>query len=89
MKLADMSGKEIQAIDVFAAAIKYMKDHFLDKVHNGNDKEKLITVRDVHFIITVPAIWSDLSKQFMRQAAVQVSTLTLVMLNKLRCHAHF
>lgn len=70
MKLAEIFHKEVPAIDVFAAAIEYMKDHFLDKLHNGNDKEKVVTVKDVHFILTVPAIWSDLSKQFMRQAAI-------------------
>ena len=77
MKLADMFNKEIKALDVFAAAIEYIKDHFLDKLHNGNGKEKIVTVKDIHFIITVPAIWSDLSKQFMRQAAINVR-LTLV-----------
>ena len=72
MKIADMFDKELPALDVFAAAIEYMMNHFLDKLHNGSDKEKIITVKDVHFMITVPAIWSDLSKQFMRQAAVNV-----------------
>ena len=69
MKLADMFDKEIEALDIFAAAIEYLKDHFLDKLHT---KGIQVTVDDVHFIITVPAIWSDLSKQFMRQAAVNV-----------------
>lgn len=70
MGLPDMFDKELPAIDVFAAAIEYMKDHFLDKLHDGNDDEKFVTVKDVHFILTVPAIWSDLAKQFMRQAAI-------------------
>jgi len=29
---------------------------------------------DVMFVITVPAIWNDASKQFMRKAAVAVSS---------------
>ena len=72
MELPDMFDKELPAIDVFAAAIEYMKDHFLDKLHDGNDDEKFVTVKDIHFILTVPAIWSDLAKQFMRQAAIMV-----------------
>jgi len=28
---------------------------------------------DVMFVITVPAIWNDASKQFMREAAIKVS----------------
>ena len=66
-----MTDKKMKAIDIFAAAIKYMKNHFLEKVH-GDHKVKLLKAEDVHFILTVPAIWSDLSKQFMRKAAIQV-----------------
>jgi len=29
--------------------------------------------RDVMFVVTVPAIWNDASRQFMREAACQVN----------------
>lgn len=66
-----MTDKEMPAIEVFAVAIGYMKKHFLEMLH-GKYEKKLIHTEDIHFILTVPAIWSDLSKQFMRKAAVRV-----------------
>ena len=71
LELVDMTGKTMMAIDIFAAVIAYMKKHFLEKVH-GEHKAILLKAEDVHFILTVPAIWSDLSKGFMRKAAVKV-----------------
>lgn len=31
------------------------------------------TIEDVHFIITIPAVWTDAAKQFMREAALEVN----------------
>ena len=73
-----MTDKEMTAIDIFAAVIAYMKKHFLEKVH-GEYKAELLTAEDVHFILTVPAIWSDLSKRFMRQSAVKVTDSFLLL----------
>lgn len=32
---------------------------------------------DIDFVLTVPAIWDDTAKMFMREAAVQVDTYFL------------
>jgi len=32
-----------------------------------------VTVEDIQWVITVPAIWRQSAKQFMRHAALQVS----------------
>jgi hypothetical protein len=37
------------------------------------EKGYRVSPDDVKWIITVPAIWSDAAKQFMREAAEQVS----------------
>ena len=29
--------------------------------------------QDIHWVLTVPAIWNDVAKQFMREAAEEVS----------------
>ena len=34
-----------------------------------------ITMNDIHWVLTVPAIWSDAAKQFMREAAIKVSVI--------------
>ena len=36
---------------------------------------KDLATEDIKWMITVPAFWSDATKQFMRQAAVQVYIL--------------
>ena len=50
-------------------------------VSNEKEKEKSPSVysnesswsNDILWVLTVPAIWSDQAKQFMREAAIQVS----------------
>lgn len=56
------------AIEVFAAAIKYLKEHLLEQVK----KRVVLRETDFHWIITVPAIWRDEAKQFMQEAAFKV-----------------
>ena len=58
------------AITIFAMAINYMRQHLMDTL---NKQVSNIEQSDVMFVITVPAIWSDASKQFMREAAIAVS----------------
>ena len=61
----------MKAFDVFVQAIRYIKDHMTSNVTNKG----LSTInpdKDIHWLLTVPAIWNDLSKRFMREAAVEV-----------------
>lgn len=69
--LSDISGKKkMPAMDVFSAAIKYMKEHLLHKLSEKGDTE---TKREeIRWVLTVPAIWSDTAKSFMRDAAIKV-----------------
>ena len=61
----------MKAIDVFSEAIKYMKSRILESVEK-RDISKKITLEDFRWILTVPAIWSDRAKYFMREAAEKV-----------------
>ncbi|XP_021373555.1 heat shock 70 kDa protein 12B-like isoform X2 [Mizuhopecten yessoensis] len=54
------------AIKVFTAVIKYLKDQMLTSCKNQMTD---IKATDILWVLTVPAIWSDASKQFMREAA--------------------
>jgi hypothetical protein len=85
-RLRDDQGKLMPAIKVFAASIKYLKDHLIHKLTessgvnetSGNDKQSQeagILTNDIRWVLTVPAIWSDSAKQFMRKAAEQVNQL--------------
>lgn len=55
---------------VFGEVIKYLKGHMLKALTRQGT---LVGNNDIHWIITVPAIWAESAKQFMREAAYKVS----------------
>lgn len=55
---------------VFSISLKYIRDHLFKSL---SDKFSEIQKEDIHYVLTVPAIWDDNAKQFMREAAVKVS----------------
>lgn len=65
----------MKAVDVFAHAIKFMKDHI---VHTIDEKLPSKFGSDVCYVITCPAIWSEQAKEFMRVAAMHVSFIPFV-----------
>jgi len=71
----DINGKKMLAMDVFTMAIRYMREHLMNAL-----KKQVSDIQqsDVLFVITVPAIWSDASKQFMREAAIAVRCCLII-----------
>ena len=70
-------GKSLPAIKVFSLSINYLVDNL---IMFGRDKVSgVVTREDVHWVLTVPAIWTDAAKQFMRKAAEEVT---------MRCSLH-
>lgn len=67
MRIADYFGKKLRAVKVFSAAIQFMKDKAMKefKIALGDEVEE----SDFKWVVTVPAIWGDKAKQFMRTAA--------------------
>lgn len=59
----------MSAKKVFSAAIENMKNILTNQIKERDlgDIEGM-----VHYVITVPAIWNDSCKQFMREAAEMV-----------------
>jgi len=64
-----INGKRMPAMTIFTMAIRYMKDHLMRALKKQVPN---IEQSDVMFVVTVPAIWNDGAKQFMREAAVAV-----------------
>lgn len=66
--LTDETGKQLEALKVFGLSIQCLKDSLIKLL---SDK---VTVppRDILWVLTVPAIWDDPAKQFMREAAKMV-----------------
>ena len=68
MKTVD-GKKELPALIIFSMAIKFLKDHLMTTFIR-----RVVDVRlhDIQWVLTVPAIWNDPAKQFMREAAEKV-----------------
>lgn len=67
--MKDITGKKISGKLVFSYAIGYLRKHVIDQLEHRNTgvPEEYIT-----WVITVPAIWDDACKQFMKQSAQKV-----------------
>lgn len=62
-------GRKMLAIDVFSAAIKYLRGHLLDTLEKRwTDMRET----DIQWVLMVPDIRDDAAKQFMREAADKV-----------------
>lgn len=59
----------MNAMIVFTESLRYLKQSLLD---DAKKQQTDIEMKDIKWILTVPAIWSDPAKAFMRTAAVQV-----------------
>lgn len=64
-----MTGKSVMAIDVFGQSIKALRDHLLKLLDTEGTG---INHHDIKWVLTVPAIWPDSAKQFMRKSAEKV-----------------
>ncbi|KAL4229976.1 hypothetical protein ACF0H5_010365 [Mactra antiquata] len=68
LEIVDLSGKvKITALSAYSMSIRYLKDHAMEMLTSKSDQR--VTMDDVHFVLTVPAIWDDRARLFMREAA--------------------
>lgn len=70
------NGKSMKALKVFTEALLYMKKDALETIQASTQGRKFIA-SDFTWVLTVPAIWDPSAKQFMREAATQVTLKTL------------
>ncbi|KAI8510870.1 hypothetical protein Bbelb_117860 [Branchiostoma belcheri] len=75
MPLAASNGKTLPALDVFSHALKFLSDHLRDAVTVSTGAE--IEAHSIRWVITVPAIWSDAAKHFMREAAYKAGIASM------------
>lgn len=84
--LEDINGKEMPAIEIFSMTLFHLRTELLKQIHlskTGMDDS------DITCVLTVPAIWNDAAKQFMREAAIQVIYFDLNTLCKLLLRAYY
>ena len=86
MKTVD-GKKELPALTIFSMAIKFLKDHLMKTLNN---RDKIVRPNDIQWVLTVPAIWNDAAKQFMREAAEKVKNYFIKFFqNKCNSEAYF
>ncbi len=85
MELQAANGKKMLALKVFAYALKFFKDHCLQELSDQSSTK--IVNDDIRWVITVPAIWRQPAKQFMRQAAYEVSTSVIIAVDLVICYS--
>lgn len=79
LMIRDEMGRSLSALTVFSLSIEFLADNV---VQTCNDQVSgVITREDVHWVLTVPGIWNDAAKQFMRQAAkkAKITDLTIAL----------
>ncbi|XP_052792927.1 heat shock 70 kDa protein 12A-like isoform X2 [Mya arenaria] len=64
----DISGRKMPALTIFSMAIRYLKEQLMETLLSSKAG---ISESDIMYVITVPAIWSDGAKQFMKEAAIE------------------
>ena len=64
----------MKALDVFKYSIQYLYTRALEVIKERTGDENF-GKSDVQWVLTLPAIWKPEAKQFMREAAYQVSRL--------------
>jgi hypothetical protein len=67
------NGLLMPALKVFSESIKYLRGHLENHLQS---KQGIggFQASEVDWVLTVPAIWTDPAKQFMREAANLVCT---------------
>ena len=73
------NGRKMLALKVFSHALRFFKDHCLQELSDQSSTR--IVNDDIRWVITVPAIWRQPAKQFMRQASYEVNI-------SLACNSH-
>ncbi|XP_063068944.1 heat shock 70 kDa protein 12A-like [Engraulis encrasicolus] len=75
MDISAVNGGKMKAITVISECLRYLKNHALKTVKNVSASVELQD-SDITWVLTVPAIWDDAAKQFMRHAAKQAGLVT-------------
>eukprot|EP00062_Callorhinchus_milii_P022316 gi/632979985/ref/XP_007906775.1/ PREDICTED: heat shock 70 kDa protein 12B-like [Callorhinchus milii] len=75
-ELEAVNGKRLRALQVFSHALSYFRHHALMEL--ADHAQEPLEAEAVRWVITVPAIWKQPAKQFMREAAYLVSDQYIV-----------
>ena len=62
---------------MFSHSIRYLKDRAIEIIREVTGDEGY-NAMDIQWVLTVPAIWKNAAKQFMREAAYMVNNTKMI-----------
>jgi molecular chaperone DnaK (HSP70) len=71
-----ISGKSQNLMLLVTKALTFLKDYAIAQIQLGNFGRDVVPDSDVQWVLTVPAIWNDFGKAFMRKAAFKAGMMT-------------
>lgn len=72
MPLEDIRGNSMPAIGVFSLSIHALVSHLMGILETQGTG---LEMDEINWVLTVPAIWSDTAKSFMRKSAEEVTDI--------------
>ncbi|XP_034020687.1 LOW QUALITY PROTEIN: heat shock 70 kDa protein 12B [Thalassophryne amazonica] len=72
-ELEAVNGRRVRAIEVFAHALRFFREHALKEV---KEQSSSMLEEEIRWVITVPAVWRQPAKQFMREAAYRAGLVS-------------
>ena len=72
--MKSLSGEQYYLVEVIAYVLKHLKQRLWDRLKRAPQ----LTTADIHWVITVPAIWKQDGKQMMREAAYKVTGYIII-----------
>lgn len=66
-ELEAVNSRKVRAIEVFAHALRFFREHAIKEVKEQSSS--VLEGEEIRWVITVPAVWRQPAKQFMREAA--------------------
>jgi hypothetical protein len=76
MELEATNGRRVRATVVFSHALRFFRDTCLKELSDMAIADHPVSAADIQWVITVPAIWRQSAKQFMRHAANEAGLIT-------------
>ncbi|XP_033750768.1 heat shock 70 kDa protein 12A-like [Pecten maximus] len=73
LEITDEAGRPFHAKTVFTESIRYLRQQLINTIENRNPMNKNDAI---HWVLTIPAIWTEPAKQFMREAAIDAGIPT-------------
>lgn len=80
--ISDILDRKMPALVIFTHAIKFMKDQLLKDLERSGF---VVEGDDIIWVLTMPAIWDDPAKQFMRKATEEVHINKIMISIFLKC----